>query len=61
MRLTEPQRVYCQILAELTGTKAVPSHAAEMLDKRFSQPAGRRQPLLLLVDEVRPRGAAVSG
>ncbi|KAF0288769.1 Origin recognition complex subunit 1 [Amphibalanus amphitrite] len=52
MRLTEPQRAYCQILSELTGTKAVPEHAAQMLDKRFSQPAGRRQPLLLMVDEL---------
>ncbi|XP_037079315.1 origin recognition complex subunit 1-like [Pollicipes pollicipes] len=52
MRLTGPERVYSQIIAELTGTKAVPEHAAQMLDKRFSAPAGRRRPILLMVDEL---------
>lgn len=52
MRLTEPHRAYCHILSELTGNKATPDHAALLLDKRFSEPGGRRQPTLLMVDEV---------
>ncbi len=37
---------------QLTGQKATPEHAASLLDKRFNTPDPRRQPVILLVDEV---------
>lgn len=53
MRLTEPHRVYSQILLELSGERATPDHAATLLDKRFSGGRGGRQlPIVLLVDEL---------
>lgn len=39
---------------ELTGQKATADHAAALLEKRFSNPAPRKETTVLLVDEVRP-------
>ena len=40
------------ILQQLTGQKATTEHAASLLDKRFNTPEPRREPVVLLVDEV---------
>ncbi|KAK7502257.1 hypothetical protein BaRGS_00006621 [Batillaria attramentaria] len=52
MRLTEPRQAYVQILKELTGQKATPDHACELLDKMFTTSAHRRDTTVLLVDEL---------
>lgn len=38
---------------KLTGQKATADHAAALLEKRFSNPAPRKETTVLLVDEVR--------
>ena len=53
MKLTDPHQANVQILQQLTGQKATPDHAAAILDKMFSTPNPRRDPTVLLVDEVR--------
>ncbi len=40
---------------KLTGQKATADHAAALLEKRFSNPAPRKETTVLLVDEVRTR------
>ncbi|XP_068949098.1 origin recognition complex subunit 1-like [Petaurus breviceps papuanus] len=52
MKLTEPRQAYVQILQKLTGQKATASHAAELLQKRFSQPAPGQETTVLLMDEL---------
>jgi origin recognition complex subunit 1 len=52
MKLTDPHQVHVQILQQLTGQKATPDHAAALLEKRFSTPDPRRDPTVLLVDEL---------
>lgn len=37
----------------LTGQKATPEHASNLLDKLFNTPSPDRDPVVLLVDEVR--------
>lgn len=44
---------------KLTGQKATADHAAALLEKRFSNPAPRKDATVLLVDEVRKRASAV--
>ena len=44
--------VLCVVLQQLTKQKATADHAASILDKRFSTPDPRREPVVLLVDEV---------
>ena len=36
----------------LTGQKATADHAASLLEKKFSQPAPKKENIVLLVDEV---------
>lgn len=43
---------------KLTGQKATADHAAALLEKRFSNPAPRKETTVLLVDEVRRRVSA---
>uniref|UniRef100_A0AAQ5X7S5 Origin recognition complex subunit 1 n=1 Tax=Amphiprion ocellaris TaxID=80972 RepID=A0AAQ5X7S5_AMPOC len=52
MKMTDPHQAYVQILQNLTGQKATPDHAAALLDKRFNNPAPRKQTTVLLVDEL---------
>ncbi|XP_036611341.1 origin recognition complex subunit 1 [Trichosurus vulpecula] len=52
MKLTEPHQAYVQILQKLTGQKATTSHAAELLQRRFSQPAPGQETTVLMVDEL---------
>ncbi|KAK3878974.1 hypothetical protein Pcinc_016418 [Petrolisthes cinctipes] len=52
MSLTEPHQLWVQVLKLLTGTKATAEHASSLLEKRFNTPAPRREPTLLLVDEL---------
>ncbi|XP_042212573.1 origin recognition complex subunit 1-like [Homarus americanus] len=52
MRLTEPHQLWVQVWKGLTGIKATAEHASNLLEKRFSTPAPRREPTLLLVDEL---------
>ncbi|XP_071444259.1 origin recognition complex subunit 1 [Hetaerina americana] len=53
MRVTEPRRAYSQLLKALTGRAGVaPEEARDALEQRFSRPAPRRLPTLLLVDEL---------
>lgn len=40
------------LLQKLTGQKATADHAAALLEKRFSNPAPRKETTVLLVDEV---------
>ncbi|XP_045615281.1 origin recognition complex subunit 1 isoform X2 [Procambarus clarkii] len=52
MRLTEPHQLWVQVWKGLTGNKATAEHASSLLEKRFSIPAPRREPTVLLVDEL---------
>ncbi|XP_064415881.1 origin recognition complex subunit 1 [Latimeria chalumnae] len=52
MKLTDPHQAYVHILKFLTGQKATTNHAAELLEKRFSIPAPKRESTVLLVDEL---------
>lgn len=52
MRLTDPHQLWVQVWKHLTGQKVTSAHAASLLEKRFSTPAPRREPTLLLVDEL---------
>lgn len=53
MKMTDPHQAYVQILHKLTGQKVTVDHAAALLEKRFSNPAPRKETTVLLVDEVR--------
>ncbi|XP_022087380.1 origin recognition complex subunit 1-like [Acanthaster planci] len=52
MKLTEPHQAFVQILKALTGQKATAEHSSQLLDKYFTSAAGRKQPIVLLVDEL---------
>lgn len=52
MKLTEPHQAYVQILQKLTGQKATASHAAELLQRRFSRPTPGQETTVLLMDEL---------
>ncbi|XP_040897248.1 origin recognition complex subunit 1 isoform X2 [Toxotes jaculatrix] len=52
MKMTDPHQAYVQILQRLTGQKATADHAAALLEKRFSNPAPRKETTVLLVDEL---------
>ncbi|XP_049588075.1 origin recognition complex subunit 1 isoform X1 [Syngnathus scovelli] len=52
MKMTDPHQAYVQILEKLTSQKATADHAASLLEKRFSNPAPRKQTTVLLVDEL---------
>ncbi|CAK6977710.1 origin recognition complex subunit 1 [Scomber scombrus] len=52
MKMTDPHQAYVQILQKLTGQKATADHAAALLEKRFSNPAPRKDTTVLLVDEL---------
>uniref|UniRef100_A0A3B4XS75 Origin recognition complex subunit 1 n=1 Tax=Seriola lalandi dorsalis TaxID=1841481 RepID=A0A3B4XS75_SERLL len=52
MKMTDPHQAYIQILQKLTGQKATADHAAALLEKRFSNPAPRKETTVLLVDEL---------
>ncbi|KAK3579139.1 hypothetical protein CHS0354_022157 [Potamilus streckersoni] len=52
MKLTEPRQAYVEILKQLTGQKATPDHAADLLNKRFSSPGMKKGTTVMLVDEL---------
>ncbi|KAI3369133.1 hypothetical protein L3Q82_026098, partial [Scortum barcoo] len=52
MKMTDPHQAYVQIQQKLTGQKATADHAAALLEKRFSNPAPRKETTVLLVDEL---------
>nr|XP_043899295.1 origin recognition complex subunit 1 isoform X2 [Solea senegalensis] len=52
MKMTDPHQAYVQILQKLTSQKATADHAAALLEKRFSNPAPRKESTVLLVDEL---------
>ncbi|KAM4739739.1 origin recognition complex subunit 1 isoform 3-T3 [Anableps anableps] len=52
MKMTDPHQAYVQILQKMTGQKATADHAAALLEKRFSNPAPRKETTVLLVDEL---------
>ncbi|KAJ7986269.1 hypothetical protein DPEC_G00338190 [Dallia pectoralis] len=52
MKMTDPHQAYVQILQNLTDQKATADHAAALLEKRFSNPAPKRETTVLLVDEL---------
>ncbi|XP_071117576.1 origin recognition complex subunit 1-like [Haliotis cracherodii] len=52
MKLTDPRQAYVHLLKDLTGQRATPEHAMELLNKKFSTPAPRRETVVLLVDEL---------
>ncbi len=59
--LLEPHvfNVLGSCLQQLTGQRATSEHAASLLDKRFNTPEPRREPTVLLVDEVGEGGGRV--
>ncbi|WAR24455.1 ORC1-like protein [Mya arenaria] len=51
MKLTEPKQAYVELLKQLTGQKATPDHAADLLNRRFCG-SSSRETVVLLVDEL---------
>nr|XP_054764289.1 origin recognition complex subunit 1-like [Lytechinus pictus] len=52
MRLTNPHQAYVHIIKSLTGKKATPEHAANLLEKLFSSSKATKMPTVLIVDEL---------
>ncbi|XP_061635995.1 origin recognition complex subunit 1 isoform X2 [Phyllopteryx taeniolatus] len=52
MKMTDPHQAYVQILEKLISQTATADHAASLLEKRFSNPAPRKETTVLLVDEL---------
>ncbi|XP_055717497.1 origin recognition complex subunit 1 isoform X4 [Salvelinus fontinalis] len=52
MKMTDPHQAYVQILQKLTNQKVTADHAAALLEKRFSNPAPKKETTVLLVDEL---------
>ncbi|KAL3870125.1 hypothetical protein ACJMK2_042736 [Sinanodonta woodiana] len=52
MKLSEPRQAYVEILKQLTGQKATPDHAADLLNKRFSSSGMKKGTTVMLVDEL---------
>ncbi|XP_061681606.1 origin recognition complex subunit 1 isoform X2 [Syngnathoides biaculeatus] len=52
MKMTDPHQAYVQILEKLIGQTATADHAASLLERRFSNPAPRKETTVLLVDEL---------
>ncbi|XP_028856628.1 origin recognition complex subunit 1 [Denticeps clupeoides] len=52
MKMTDPHQAYVQILQKLSNQKATADHAASLLEKRFSNPAPKKETTVLLVDEL---------
>jgi len=52
MKLTEPNQAYSCFLQALTGQKASTEHAANVLEKLFSDHGRERNHVVLLVDEL---------
>uniref|UniRef100_A0A8C7SDF9 Origin recognition complex subunit 1 n=1 Tax=Oncorhynchus mykiss TaxID=8022 RepID=A0A8C7SDF9_ONCMY len=52
MKMTDPHQAYVQILQKLTDQKVTADHAAALLEKRFSNPAPKKETTVLLVDEL---------
>ncbi|KAJ3045302.1 Origin recognition complex, subunit 1 [Rhizophlyctis rosea] len=52
MKLTDPTQAYVQLWEALSGNRAAPLQAADLLNKRFSTPSPGRQPVVVLVDEL---------
>ncbi|KAJ2870344.1 Origin recognition complex, subunit 1, partial [Coemansia asiatica] len=52
MKMTEPSQAYTQLWQAITGEKATPKHAAQLLEKHFSTPSPRRHSYVVLMDEL---------
>ncbi|EEC13090.1 Cdc6 protein, putative [Ixodes scapularis] len=52
MKLTTPFQCYSHILKALTGETATAEHAADLLGRRFESRGPKREPVVLLVDEL---------
>ncbi|KAJ1956944.1 Origin recognition complex, subunit 1 [Dipsacomyces acuminosporus] len=52
MKMTEPAQTYTQLWQAITGNKATPKHAAQLLEKHFSTPSPRRHTYVVLMDEL---------
>ncbi|XP_031563654.1 origin recognition complex subunit 1-like isoform X2 [Actinia tenebrosa] len=52
MKLTEPNQTYSTILKKLTGQKAMPTHASDLLEKIFSKQDSKKESVVLMVDEL---------
>ncbi|KAJ1848002.1 Origin recognition complex, subunit 1, partial [Coemansia sp. RSA 2703] len=52
MKMTEPSQAYTQLWQAISGEKATPKHAAQLLEKHFSTPSPRRHSYVVLMDEL---------
>lgn len=52
MKMTEPSQAYTQLWQAITGDKATPKHAAQLLEQHFSTPSPRRHTYVVLMDEL---------
>ncbi|XP_067141497.1 origin recognition complex subunit 1-like [Centruroides vittatus] len=52
MRMTDPHQCYVQLLKELTGQTLTPSHAADLLEKRFYKGGPGKEAVVVMVDEL---------
>ncbi|KAJ2782929.1 Origin recognition complex, subunit 1 [Coemansia javaensis] len=52
MKMTEPAQAYSQLWQAISGDKATPKHAAQLLERHFGTPSPRRHTYVVLVDEL---------
>lgn len=52
MKLTDPNQAYCILWHAISGQKVTAAHAATLLEKYFSTPSSRREPIVVLMDEL---------
>ncbi|RAL58103.1 hypothetical protein DID88_010383 [Monilinia fructigena] len=52
MKVTDPHQSYALLWEALRGDRVSPSHALDLLEREFSTPSPRREPCVVLMDEL---------
>lgn len=52
MKVTDPHQSYALLWEALKGDRVSPSHALDLLEREFSKPSPRREPCVVLMDEL---------
>ncbi|KAI9644476.1 Origin recognition complex, subunit 1 [Ciborinia camelliae] len=52
MKVTDPHQSYALLWEALRGDRVSPSHALDLLEREFSKPSPRREPCVVLMDEL---------
>ncbi|TGO69733.1 hypothetical protein BOTNAR_0007g00140 [Botryotinia narcissicola] len=52
MKVTDPHQSYALLWEALKGDRVSPSHALDLFEREFSKPSPRREPCVVLMDEL---------